>query len=190
MQYEEVHTFLLNKLETGLPPYLTYHNAHHTKSVISAAEQLGKSEGISGDELVLLKTAALFHDAGFLQHHQEHEALSCKIARKHLPDYNYSAEQIESICQMIMATKLPQSPADHLGELLCDADLYYLGGNQYIANADNLLKEYIKLDIVKTLHEREIKQVEFFTAHHYFTPIRTTERKKQKGSGSKISCTE
>lgn len=180
MQYEEVHAFLVDKLETGLPPYLTYHNAHHTKSVIAAVEHLGKSEGVSGDELLLLKTAALFHDAGFLQHHHDHEELSCKIARKYLPDYNYSAEQIESICRMIMATKLPQSPTDQLGKLLCDADLYYLGGNQYIANAENLFREYIKLGVVKTLPEWEIKQVEFLSAHHYFTPTAITEREERK----------
>ena len=180
MQYEEVHSFLVNKMETGLPSYLSYHNTHHTKSVISAAEHLGKSEGIKDDELVLLKTAALFHDAGFLQHHHDHEDISCKIARKHLPDFGYSAEQIETICRMIMATKLPQSPTDHLGELLCDADLYYLGGNQYNANAENLFKEYIKLDLIKTLPEWEIKQVEFLSAHHYFTPTAIAEREEHK----------
>ena len=114
MRYDEVYSFLLNKLETGLPSYLTYHNTHHTKAVISAAEHLGKAENILGDDLVLLMTAALFHDAGFLQHHQDHEEISCKIARKHLPEYDYTNDQVETICRMIMATKIPQTPSDHL----------------------------------------------------------------------------
>ena len=66
MQYDKVYSFMVNKLETGLPNYIIYHNAPHTISVISAAEQLGKSENISGEDLVLLKTAALFHDCGFI----------------------------------------------------------------------------------------------------------------------------
>ena len=180
MQYEKVYNFLINKLETGLPSYLTYHNALHTKSVIDAAEHLAKEQNISSDDLLLLKTAALFHDAGFLQHHNEHEEISCKIARKHLPEYDYTPEQIEIICHTIMATKLPQTPADQLGQLLCDADLYYLGGEQYTTNAEKLFKEFNKLGIVKTQTEWELKQVEFLSAHHYFTQTAINERKAHK----------
>ena len=180
MHYDEAHAFLIHKLETGLPSYLSYHNVHHTKSVIAAAEHLARAENISGDELVLLKTAALFHDAGFLQHHHDHEEISCKLARKHLPDYDYAPEQIDKICVQIMATKVPQSPQDHLGQLLCDADLYYLGGNQYAANAEKLFSEYKKLGLIKTQAEWDLKQAGFLSAHTYFTQTAISEREQQK----------
>jgi len=194
MQYDEAYSFLIHKLEVGLPSYLSYHDIHHTKSVINACEHLAKTENISGDELVLLKTAALFHDAGFLQHHDEHEDLSCQLARKHLPEFNYTQNQIETICQVIMATKIPQKPVNHLGEVLCDADLYYLGGDQYAANAENLFKEYKKLDIVKNQIEWEVKQTKFLSAHHYFTQTAIKERDEQKQNTlrdiqSKLSAT-
>ncbi len=60
MQYDQVYSFLISKLETGLPSYLTYHDVQHTKDVILSAEHLAAAENIQGDELVLLKTAALF----------------------------------------------------------------------------------------------------------------------------------
>ena len=180
MQYDEVYSFIINKLETALPAYLTYHNAHHTKAVIAAAVHLANRENISGDDLVLLKTAALFHDTGFLQHHQDHEELSCKIARKYLPEYGYSPEQIENVARMIMATKLPQTPEDQLGQLLCDADLFYLGGNQYASNAVNLFKEYKKLGMVRSHADWELKQAEFLAAHTYFTSTAIKEREPQK----------
>ncbi|MFX5730408.1 HD domain-containing protein, partial [Acinetobacter baumannii] len=66
MQYQEAYQFMINKLESGLPPYLSYHNIDHTKSVIEPSELLAAREGIYGDELLLLQTAALFHDSGFL----------------------------------------------------------------------------------------------------------------------------
>lgn len=182
MRYDDVYVFLLNKLETGLPSYLTYHNVHHTKSVINAAEHLGKSEHIAEEDMILLKTAALFHDAGFLKHHHDHEELSCGIARKHLPEFDYSPEQIERICQMIMATRIPQAPVDQLSELLCDADLYYLGGNQYAANAEKLFHEYKKTGTVKNQTDWELKQAEFLSAHHYFTPTASKERETNKQS--------
>jgi len=180
MQYEQVFSFLIQKLETGLPSYLSYHNANHTISVIKAAEHLASTENVSDDELVLLQTAALFHDSGFLQHHQNHEEISCKLAKKYLPDFEYSSEQIEAVCNMIMATKLPQTPSDHLAELLCDADLYYLGAEQYHAYAEKLFPEFKKFGIVKTRMEWELMQVEFLSAHVYFTKTAISEREAQK----------
>jgi uncharacterized membrane-anchored protein YitT (DUF2179 family)/predicted metal-dependent HD superfamily phosphohydrolase len=180
MQYDQVYAFLVNRFNNGLPSYLSYHNTHHTKTVITAVEHLAAAEKISGDDLVLLKTAALFHDAGFLQNHHDHETLSCNIAKKHLPDFGYSHGQIESICEMIMATKIPQRPVSRLGELLCDADLYYLGTEQYNVNAEKMFKEFKNLGVVQNQLEWDLKQVEFLEAHHYFTPTAINEREKQK----------
>jgi len=180
MQYEQAYSFLIQKFETGLPSYLTYHNAEHTKNVIKVAEHLAVAENISGDDIELLKTAALFHDAGFLQHHYDHESISCKLARKHLPDFSYSAEQIETVCRMIQATKLPQSPYDFLAQLLCDADLYYLGGDQYSTYSERLFSEFKKFGMVKTRTEWEIRQVEFLSAHSYYTNTASREREIQK----------
>lgn len=169
MRFQEAYHFIINKLESGLPSYITYHTADHTKNVIKAAEELAIAENISADEITLLKTAALFHDAGFLQHHHEHEELSCKVARKHLPDFGYSQEQIDHICRMIMATRLPQHPADHLAELLCDADLYYLGTDSYSENADKLYNELKKTKAVSNDMEWMLRQIEFLSSHRYFT---------------------
>ena len=180
MQYEKVYSFLINELETGLPSYITYHDAQHTKNVIAAAEHLANEENISGDDLLLLKTAALVHDAGFLRNHHEHEAIGCKIAKKYLPEYGYSEENIETICRMIMTTKLPQSAADPLSQLLCDADLYYLGGNEYTAHAEKLFKEFKKNGFVKTETEWQMQQVEFLSAHQYFTQTAKKERETAK----------
>jgi uncharacterized membrane-anchored protein YitT (DUF2179 family)/predicted metal-dependent HD superfamily phosphohydrolase len=180
MQYEKVYTAFIGKLETGLPSYLTYHDAHHTKAVLKAAEKLARAENVHGDDLTLLKTAALFHDAGFLQHHQDHEDFSCKIARKELPEYDYSSEQIDVICEMIMATKLPQSPKDLLAKLLCDADLYYLGTNEYFLYADKLYRELKKLKLVQSQAEWDLKQMAFLTTHQYFTPTAINDREQYK----------
>src|SRR3712207_2693430 len=61
-QYEQVYAMMTAKLEKDLPAYLSYHNASHTKDVVEAAVFIGKEEGISNEEMLLLSTAALFHD--------------------------------------------------------------------------------------------------------------------------------
>jgi uncharacterized membrane-anchored protein YitT (DUF2179 family)/predicted metal-dependent HD superfamily phosphohydrolase len=180
MQYEQVHTFMIEKLERGLPSYLTYHDVQHTKNVIAAIEHLATGENLIGEGLILLKTAALFHDSGFLQSSHEHEAQSCNIAKRFLPEYNYSEEQIESICRMIMTTKLPQTAEDHLSQLLCDADLYYLGGDEYEKYAHKLYKEFKKNKVVQTEIEWQLKQAEFLSSHHYYSKTAQHEREKTK----------
>lgn len=169
MQYQQVYNFLMPKLEKELPAYLYYHNAEHTKSVIAAVEHLAAGENISGDELTVLRTAALFHDAGFLQQADGHEEISCIWARQYLPDYGYADNQIEHICRTIMATRLPQSPVDHLGEILCDGDLFYNGKDGYAANAEKIFKEFKHRGIVKTESEWQLMQLEFLSGQHFFT---------------------
>jgi uncharacterized membrane-anchored protein YitT (DUF2179 family)/predicted metal-dependent HD superfamily phosphohydrolase len=169
MQYQQAYDFLIPRLEKELPAYLTYHNAEHTKYVIAHAEMIARAEGITGHDLVMLKTAALFHDAGFLQQSHGHEEISCIMAREFLPEYDYSENQIEHICRMIMATQLPQSPTDHLAEILCDSDLYYIGEKNYFSNVDKMFLEFRQLGDVTSETDWQLKQLEFLSNHKYFT---------------------
>jgi uncharacterized membrane-anchored protein YitT (DUF2179 family)/predicted metal-dependent HD superfamily phosphohydrolase len=180
MQYDQAYAFLIPKLEKELSPQLAYHNADHTKRVIAAAEQLAASEKISGEELLLLKTAALFHDAGFLQQSEGHEEISCRMAREYLPAYGYSEKQISKVCEIIMATRLPQSPADHLGKILADADLFYLGKDKYDETAAKLYEELNASGAVLSEAEWRVRQVEFLSAHQYFTSSAKDQLEKQK----------
>ena len=180
MQYQLVYNFLMPKLEEELPEYYTYHNALHTKNVIAAAEYLGTLEKISDEEMLLLKTAALFHDAGFLQQADGHEEISCIWAREYLPEYGYSDKQIEEISRIIMATRLPQSPVDHLGQILCDADLFYIGKEGYAGNAEKLHQEFKHRGFVKTEEEWQLMQVEFLSGHKFFTKSAIAELEPAK----------
>lgn len=169
MQFEQVYTFIMEKLENDLPTYVRYHNAQHTKDVMASADHLAEKEGVGEEDLMLLKTAALFHDTGFLQQMVGHEEISCEIARKHLPHFDYSPDQIDRICRIIMATRLPQTPEDKLGEILCDADLSYLGEDDYIRQSQKLFHELRTHNLVNTQEEWVVRQIEFLNQHKYFT---------------------
>jgi len=132
MQIEQAREFILDKLKKELPECFHYHNADHAVDVYTASKQLAQSEGIGDRETQLLLTAALFHDSGFLSGPKDHESKSCDNARLYLPNFGYTVEDIERICDIIMATKMPQSPHDHLGRIICDADLDYLGRNDFL----------------------------------------------------------
>ncbi len=74
-----------------------------------------------------------------------------------------------------MVTKIPQQPQDKLGEILCDADLYYLGTDKYFVGADKLYKELHEAGFVKSREEWSNEEIKFVERHHYFTP--TAQRK-------------
>lgn len=179
-QYEKVTTDILPELKKKLPHQLSYHNFDHVIGVIRATDYLLQKEGVPEEDRWLILTAALFHDIGFLKAYQNHEELSCDIARETLPSYSYSEESIEAICRMIMATKLPQTPLDHYGQILCDADLFYLGTDSFLPIANNLFKELKAIGFIKTEKEWDEKQLNFLHQHQYFTRTALAELAPKK----------
>ncbi|MXS70319.1 phosphohydrolase [Flavobacteriaceae bacterium W22] len=182
MEYEKIKKVILQKLKENLPKHLSYHSVLHVKDVIDAVQKIAVSEGISGEEMVLLKTAALFHDTGFLYGAKDHEEKSCDIAKEYLPDYGYSDSQIQKINGMIMATKIPQSPNNHLEQIMADADLDYLGREDFFTIGDKLFEELTMFGIVNSERDWNLLQEKFLESHHFFTEtaIKTRNQKKQE----------
>lgn len=179
IQYGSLKKAILEKLHRELPKQYTYHSPAHIKDVLNASIAIGRLEKITGKELTLLKTAALFHDSGFIFGPENHEKKSCEIARDFLPEYGFTANDIDQICSMIMATKIPQNPTGHLEEILADADLDYLGRTDFFEISQLLYHEFLNAGIVKNEEAWNRLQVKFFESHHYFTE--TSKKLRQKG---------
>jgi uncharacterized protein len=170
MDYENAKNHILQKLEKELDNRLTYHSVSHTLDVLESAVRLAEMEKVAESDLVLLKTACLYHDSGMLVTYRGHEEASIDICRQTLPSFNYSAEAIEVICRMIRTTKLPQCADDHLDKILCDADLDYLGRADFFMIAHRLKFEWDVLEFNKTTLKEWYKiQKDFLSAHKYFT---------------------
>jgi hypothetical protein len=160
---------MLDKLERELPKYLYYHNLKHTIDVGIQAEVLGRGEGISDEEMLLLKTAALFHDSGQTIQTRDHELVGTGIASEILPKFGYSPEQIDAINEIIMATKLPPQPKTLLQKIICDADLDYLGRSDFIPVSNTLYKELHEQNLIGSINDWNKLQVKFLSVHQYFT---------------------
>src|SRR5687767_14390385 len=170
VMYSSIYDHVTGLLQKGLSPRLTYHSMDHTLDVLEQVQQIAARENIADEEtLFLLKIAALYHDSGFLFIYSGHEAKGCEIARKELPLFGLTSTQIDRICYMIMSTKIPQSPQNKMEEIICDADLDYLGRDDFEKISNNLYKEFLDFGIVKDYKQWMQLQVNFFEAHHYFT---------------------
>ena len=128
----------------------------------------------------MLLTAAYYHDSGFLVKAKGHEEESCRIARETLPGFGYTPDEINKICGMIMATRLPQSPKNHLEELLADADLDYLGRDDFSFIANQLFLENSYFGTAGDIDEWNRKQVSFMEKHQYFTKTANNLRQAKK----------
>lgn len=170
MDYRGAKHFILAKMQSELSGQLYYHGLHHTLDVLRVAKTLCGSEGVHGRGLMLVKTAALYHDCGFVKNkHAGHEYEGCLIARASLPGFGYTTEDIEAICGMIMATKIPQSPTNLLEEIICDADLDYLGRADFYPIGETLFEELAAYNLISGEQAWNRLQVSFLTAHRFHT---------------------
>ena len=171
---------ILSRLKNELDPRLGYHNITHTLDVLEQAEVLAKQENVTDKhDLLLLKTAAVFHDSGFLFVYKGHEEKGCEIASESLRSV-FSEEDIKKVCGMIMATKIPQSPNTLLEQIICDADLDYLGRNDFEPISQTLHKEFIIFKIIPEDIIWDHIQIKFFESHHYFTGTSISKRNEKK----------
>jgi class 3 adenylate cyclase len=180
IQFTDIQEIILDKLERELPEFLFYHNVKHTVDVVTEVELIGWAEGCSDEEILMLKTAALFHDAGHTVSYDDHEYQGTLMAQEILPAYGYSNEQIERICGVIMSTKLPPKPSNILEQIICDADLDYLGRSDFIPVSNTLFEELKAQNKITNLNDWNRMQVKFISGHQYFTATARSLREVNK----------
>jgi uncharacterized protein len=178
---ERAIAYALERLEHELPAALSYHSVAHTRDeVVPAVERLAMTEGVADDALVLLRTAAWYHDLGFVEQRIDHEAISVRIASMALPRFSYSPPQIAAIGGMIMVTKLPQEPYTLLEALLADADLDLLGRADFFGRNQDLRDELAAFGMHVSDAQWYSDQLRFFQEHHYWTAAARALRNRQK----------
>ncbi len=168
--FESAKQYALERLEQELTDSLIYHCLAHTQDdVVPAVERLAAMEGIGDGDLLLLRTAAFFHDLGFVEQLTDHEVASVRIASEVLPRYDYNPAQIDIIIGIILATRIPQEPHTYLEKIMADADLDLLGRDDFWTLNRALRVEQENLGQSMTDEEWYTSQLAFLRNHHYFT---------------------
>jgi len=180
MDSSGARAYILERLKERLPAQRSYHCLEHTLDVYASAISIAEQEGVEGEGLVLLKIAALYHDAGFTVQDTDHETAGCLLAKEVLPNFGFNDRQIELIGEMIMATRIPQSPRNKLARILCDADLDYLGRSDFNQIGATLFSEMRAYGVLSTEREWNELQLRFLERHSYFTVTNKRLREPQK----------
>lgn len=182
INYYKAERHIMKVLEQGLSRQLHYHSTAHTKDVVSAVERLALLENVTDEGLFLLKSAATYHDAGFVEEYDNNEPIGARLADEILPKYGYTEQHIDIIKELIYVTQIPHTPKNQLEEIICDADLDYLGRDDFHEIAGRLCRELIEHGKIKNEKHWDEIQVSFLTSHKYFTKTskKTRGKKKQK----------
>ena len=179
--FDGLRTHIIQRLRSELDPRLIYHSLKHTLNVEKAVMKYGELEGLTKHELYLTRTAALFHDSGFLLQYDNNEHIGVNIFKSIANDYGYSEEDIKMVEQIILVTIANNEPQSICEKIMCDADLDYLGRKDYHITAENLFQERANYGIDLSEKEWLNIQINYLeNIHHYYTVSANNIRNRGK----------
>lgn len=180
-QYLSLRRRVLKRLREELPSHLTYHGIEHTSDVLNVCNQYIRRYKLNEEDRKMLKIGAIVHDMGFLKSPANHEETGANMAEGLMREMDMSEKQIAVMRGLVMATKIPQSPKTELEKIICDADLDYLGRDDYPEISQRLFDELKYMGILKTAEDWKNLQINFLKTHSFHTPfaIKNREPKKQ-----------
>ena len=180
IDYEKLKQRILSLLQEQLPGELAYHGTHHTLDVLDVCNAYIERQSIQDKEALLLRTGVLFHDFGFTRSFDNHERNGANLAEEILPEFGFTEKDIKTVEGLIMATKIPQEPSSELEKIICDADLDYLGRDDYYPISNTLFKELKSLGKIETEEQWKALQIGFLEAHNYHTNFAIENRQPEK----------
>lgn len=178
---------LLNRLKASLPEEIVYHDLAHTLNVEKAALRLAKLEGLDEEETLILQTAVLYHDTGYIINDTDNELFAINLVKSNLPKFGYNESQIQQIIQIIEATQhnTNNKPSTLLEKIMCDADHDYFGRADYYAVSKKLRMELENYGKEMTNKEWVIYQLNYLeNIHEFYTD--TAKNIRQYGKNLRI----
>lgn len=167
---DEVEEYVTGFLKKKLTSDHRFHSMAHTLEVRQAAVELGKAMGLSRADMETLELATLFHDIGYAETYEGHEALSRQMARKFLESKGYPQEKLDKVLSLIDVTFPPKIPATTLEQVIKDADLSNLASENYLEILEGLRHEWeVFLNASYTDAEWYKLNYKFVKNHQFFT---------------------
>lgn len=180
MDFKGAKKYILERLEKELSPSLYYHGVHHTLDVYEVSIKIAEVENLSQEEKVIINTAALYHDSGFLFEYDDNERLAVRLVKEILPIFGYNKKQMQAISEVILSTQLQVRPSSLLQKIMSDADYDYLGREDNVKIANSLHRELGENGFSFNDKEWNDMQIRFLNKHQYHTEFSIELRREKK----------
>jgi predicted metal-dependent HD superfamily phosphohydrolase len=163
--------YVVNIFSQRISRELSFHSFEHTRDVVLHCELIAGNYELNETDHTALILAAWFHDTGYSSGSKKtHEQESQRIATEFLERNHAGPELIARVNGCIIATRMPQSPTNLIERIICDADLFHLGTDEFGAKS-KLLRQEINNFQEDKIGKKEWKKlnIEFLDRHRYFT---------------------
>jgi predicted metal-dependent HD superfamily phosphohydrolase len=162
---------------------LVFHNLDHTQTVVERVREIASHYKIPDKELLELSLAAWFHDTGHLitdpsGHEEKSVALMDQFMRTRTDD----EEMINKIAALIRITKFPPSPKSLQEMIICDADTYHFGLEDFKQTNKAMKKELILRNMNTMVMDWEKNSLDLLERHQFYTTycIELLQKGKEK----------
>ena len=168
--HNKIKEYVNGLFEYILAPALIFHNLTHTQNVVKNTMEIAGHCNIRENQMLILFAAAWFHDTGHLfTEPKNHEEAGCFIMRQFMFDKVDDIGIISDIERCIMATKLPRNPQNLLQQIICDADVYHFGTEEFQENNKRALEEHILKYGETDLIQFSKDTIEMLEDHSFYT---------------------
>ncbi|MBC7888700.1 MAG: phosphohydrolase [Ferruginibacter sp.] len=168
---EQVKQYSLAFFDAPENQHLPYHNLAHTESVVKAAIQIGNHYQLDDHDFFIVLAATWFHDMGYFSggpaHHEQRGA---EQAAGFLKELELDEPTISQVQTCIIATRVPQSPVSLLEQIVCDADLFHLGTDEF-QERNKLMRKECETSLNNQFNKEQWRMgtIKLLQSHHYHT---------------------
>lgn len=146
MNYTELMSaaasYVRNVYSSIKKPELPYHCLAHTEKTVVAVEKIADHYQLDSEDYAAVYIAAWFHDIGYLfGPAEQHEEKGIEIGVGFISEQGGPETLIEKVRQCILATKMPQQPVSLISRIVCDADLFHFGTEDFESTNKQVRKE-------------------------------------------------
>jgi predicted metal-dependent HD superfamily phosphohydrolase len=181
--YKKTEQHVTELFNNNKNPALVFHNLDHTKSVVERTKEIAGHYYLSENDMLVVYLAAWFHDTGYMFTDAEHhEEKSVELMKDFMKLYSPDETLLQMIEECIMATRPPLQHDSLLKQIICDADTYHFGSNEFKDTNKKVWEEYNHRGTVLNEKEWTLKTMALLETHEFFTKYckDNLEEKKEK----------
>ena len=171
---------VLQTMREELDVHLFFHDIRHTLDVLEQTVSIAAREEVSEEELCLLKVAALYHDLGYIKGRKNHEENSVCLFLQAANEFELVEDHKTRIVSCIRATNFFDSPEGQLEKIIADANLDYLGREDFIQHDHTIYLEYLSDGDVTCRLEWYERLLKFMQSHQFRTASSIIKRADKK----------
>lgn len=167
---EAVESYVMEHFHSHVGDEYVFHDFQHTYGVVEAADMIADYYKLTPVDREIVLLATWFHDLGYSEGWQEHEARGAAFAEDFLRKQEVEPQTIDLVKSCILATRLPQSPENLLEEIVCDADVSHLGNSYYWDRCGRVRQEFaLTRGMIMSDQEWIDFELDFMLKHNYHT---------------------